>query len=442
MDTPRTHYARSGSISVAYQVLGDGPQTIVYAPGWISHVEIMWEDPPWCAFMARLAAFARVILFDKRGTGASDRDVGYPTLDDRMDDIRAVMDAVGVERAAIFGSSEGGNMATLFAASHPERVSHLVLFGCFARRTPTPDYPWAPPVEERLRWIEELRDNWGKAADVSHIAPSRAHDAGFIEWFARLERFSASPSAGALLARLNTEIDVREVLPAIRVPTMVMHRHGDRDANVEEGRYIASRIPGAVFVELEGNDHIFWTERTAEIADHLEEFLTGARLAAPIETTLATILCTDIADSTARRAAIGDAAFDRIMIEHDAAARAVLRRFQGVEINTTGDGILAGFSSPGRAVHAAYAIKEAAAARGLEVRAGIHTGECNKTNGALSGIALNIAARIAALGEPGAVLASRTVADLAIGAGFQFVDRGEHALKGAPGAWRIFAVTR
>jgi pimeloyl-ACP methyl ester carboxylesterase len=442
MQTPRTQYAKSENVHVAYQVFGDGPVAIVCAPGWISHVEIMWEDPRWCAFMARLGRFARVVLFDKRGTGASDRDVGYPTLDDRTDDIRAVMDAVGLERAAMFGSSEGGNMATVFAAAHPDRTSHLILFGCFARRAPAPDYPWAPAAAERKRWIDGLRDDWGKGADVSQIAPSRANDAAFVEWFARLERFAASPSSGVLLARLNTDIDVRAVLPAIRVPTLVLHRHGDRDANIEEGRYLAAHIPGAVFAELEGDDHLFWTERTAEIADRIEDFLTGAHVSAPAETTLATILCTDIVGSTARRAALGDAAFDRVMLAHDGAVRAVLRRFHGSEINTTGDGFLAGFDTPGRALRAAIAIQQAAAPLELHIRAGIHTGECNKAGGVLSGIALNIAARIAALAGADQVLASRTVADLAIGAGFEFTDLGEHVLKGAPGAWRIYAAAR
>lgn len=442
MQPPRTQYARSGDVSIAYQVFGQGPHTIVYAPGWISHVEIMWEDPHWCAFMARLAAFARVVLFDKRGTGASDRDVGYPTLDDRMDDIRAVMDAVGVQRAAVFGASEGGNMATLFAATYPERVSHLILFGCFARRSPAPDYPWAPPAEERAEWIDSLRENWGRAVDIAHIAPSRANDAAFHEWFGRLERFGASPSSGALLARLNTAIDVRDVLPAIRVPTLVMHRGGDADAHVDEGRYIASHIPNAIFSELEGGDHLFWTERTAEIADQIEGFLTGAQRATPIETTLATILCTDIVDSTALRARLGDAAFDRAMIEHEGGVRAILRRFDGAEINATGDGFLAGFDTPGRALRAAFAIVDIAGASGLRVRAGVHTGECNKSGATLSGIALNIAARVCAKAGANEVFASRTVRDLTIGAGFTFEDAGTHALKGAPGEWLLLRVRR
>jgi len=441
MQTPRTHYAKSADVNVAYQVFGDGPSTIVYAPGWISNIEIMWEDPLWTAFMRRLGAFARVIHFDKRGTGLSDRDVGYPTLDDRMDDIRAVMDAAGVERAAIFGASEGGNMATMFAAAHPDRVTHLILFGCFARREPAPDYPWAPSLEARGRWIASLERDWGQAIDISGIAPSRLGDRAFAAWFGRLERMASSPGAASRLARLNTKIDVREVLPAIRVPTLVMHRSRDRDSKVEEGRYLAAHIPGARFRELDGDDHIFWTQQVEEIAGEIEEFVTGVRTEAVSDTRLATILCTDIVGSTARQAALGDAAWAALSAQHDTAVRAVLRRLQGEEINTTGDGFLAAFDSPGRAIRAAFAIQDATRALGLRVRAGLHTGECSRNAGSLAGIAVTIAVRVAALAGGGEVLASRTVRDLAVGAGFAFSDRGEHVLKGAPGTWAVLGVT-
>ncbi|MES1158787.1 MAG: adenylate/guanylate cyclase domain-containing protein [Terricaulis silvestris] len=441
MQTPSTHYAKSGTVNVAYQVFGDGPTTIVYVPGWLSHVDIMWEDPNWREFMERVSAFARVLLFDKRGTGCSDRDVGYPTLDDRMDDIRAVMDDAGIQRAAVFGSSEGGNMAMTFAAVHPERVTHLILFGCFAKRERSEDYPWAPTREERLRWIDSLERQWGRAADVSFIAPSRARDAAFSEWFARLERCAASPGAGARLACLNTQVDVRAVLPTITTPTLVLHRKRDRDALVEEGRYIAAHIPGARLVELEGDDHLAWTERTGELAGEMQEFITGVRVEAASDTRLAIILCTDIVDSTARQAALGDAAWSALIAQHDAAIREVLRRFQGVEINTTGDGFLAGFDSPGRAIRAAFAIQAATKALGLPIRAGLHAGECNRSNGVLSGIAVTIAVRVAALAGASEVFSSRTVRDLTVGAGFEFTDRGEHVLKGAPGTWEILGVS-
>jgi pimeloyl-ACP methyl ester carboxylesterase len=442
MQTPRTQYAKSGSINVAYQTFGEGPATIVYAPGWISHVEVMWEDPHWSQFMDRLASFARVILFDKRGTGASDRDVGYPTLDDRMDDIRAVMDAAGAERAALFGSSEGGNMACMFAAAHAERVTHLILFGVFAKRIWSPDYPWAPKPEVRQAWIDSIERNWGQAPDLNELAPSRAGDRAFADWFGRLERMAASPGAARTLAQLNTQIDVRGVLPAISVPTLVLHRRGDRDANVEEGRYIASRIPGARFVELAGADHVAWTGGVEDVAGEIEEFVTGVRGGPTADVTLATILCTDIVGSTAKRAAMGDAAWRVVISQHDAAVRAILRRLQGGEINTTGDGFLASFSSPGRAIHAAFEISDAARALGLPIRAGLHTGECRREAGSVSGIAIDIAVRIASLAGADEIFASRTVRDLTIGAGFAFTDRGEHELKGAPGAWQVLAVSR
>lgn len=442
MQAPRTRYAKSGDVSIAYQVIGDAPLTLVYAPGWISHVEVMWEDPHFAQFMTRLGAFARVVTFDKRGTGASDRDGGFPTLDDRMDDIRAVMDAVGVECAALFGVSEGGNMSTVFAATYPERVSHLVLFGCFAKRSPAPDYPWAPPADERRAWIESLERDWDKTPDLTDIAPSRANDPVFAEWFGRMARMAASPGSARRLAELNTQIDVRGVLPAITVPALVLHNLDDRDARVEEGRYIAEHIPGARFVGLNGADHLPWTSDIEAMAGEIEEFVTGVRGGPAGDTTLATILCTDIVGSTARRAALGDSAWRKLIGAHDAGVRAVIRRRQGVEINTTGDGVLAAFSSPSRALHAAFDIQDMARALDLPVRAGVHTGECQRAGAGVSGIAVDIAVRVASHANAAQVFASRTVRDLTIGAGFEFEDAGAHALKGAPGEWQLLHVRR
>jgi pimeloyl-ACP methyl ester carboxylesterase len=442
MQPPRTQYAKSGDVHIAYQVFGDGPLTLVYAPGWISHVEVMWEDPSCAQFITRLAAFARVVMFDKRGTGASDRDGGYPTLDDRMDDIRAVMDAVGVERAALFGVSEGGNMSTMFAATYPDRVSHLVLFGCFARRSPAPDYPWAPPADERQAWIESLETHWDQTPDLSDIAPSRANDRVFAEWFGRMSRMAASPGSAKRLAELNTQIDVRGVLPAISVPTLVLHNIHDQDARVEEGRYIAEHIPGARFVGLDGADHLPWTSNIEGIAAEIEEFVTGVRGGPAGDTTLSTILCTDIVGSTARRAEAGDAEWSKLIGAHDAGVRAVIRRRQGIEINTTGDGVLAAFNSPSRALHAAFDIQDMARALDLPVRAGVHTGECQRAGKGVSGIAVDIAVRVASHADAAQVYASRTVRDLTIGAGFNFEDAGAHALKGAPGEWQLLRVRR
>ncbi len=441
MTAPRIRYAKSGDISIAYQSVGEGPLTIVFAGGWISHVEIMWEDASFARFMANLSSFARVLLFDKRGTGASDRDVGYPTLDDRMDDIRAVMDDAGVERAAIFGVSEGGNMACMFAAAHPERVSHLILFGVFAKREWSPDYPWAPTKETRQAWIDAIERDWGEPLDIEELAPSRKGDRAFAEWFGRLYRLSASPGTAVRLAKLNTLIDVRDVLPAISAPTLVINTKDDQAAKVEEARYIANRIPNARLLELEGADHLPWCENITEITGEVEEFITGARAATRSESVLATILCTDIVGSTARRAAMGDAAWQSVMQRHDSAVRAILSRRQGAVINTTGDGFLASFASPARALQAALDIHEALRALDLPARAGVHTGECQRSGANVTGVAIDIAVRIAALAEAGEVTASRTVRDLTIGAGLDFASRGEHVLKGAPGAWEIFAVT-
>jgi pimeloyl-ACP methyl ester carboxylesterase len=438
--TPRIHYAKSGDISIAYQSVGEGALTIVFAGGWISHVEVLWEDPSFGRFIGNLSSFARVLLFDKRGTGASDRDVGYPTLDDRMDDIRAVMDDVGVERAAVFGCSEGGNMACMFAAAHPERVSHLVLFGVFAKREWSPDYPWAPTREERQAWIEMIEREWGGTPDMDDLAPSRAGDQAFAEWFGRLCRLSASPGAAVRLAKLNTHIDMRDVLPVIGVPTLVMNRKGDRDAKIEEARYIAGRIPNAKLVELEGADHFPWTERVEDLTSEIQEFITGSRPATS-ELVLATILCTDIVGSTAKRAGMGDAAWNELLQRHNTAVRAVLRERQGIEINTTGDGFIASFASPARALLAALDVHQAMAPLGLPVRAGVHTGECQRSGTNITGVAIDIAVRVASIADAGEVTASRTVRDLTIGAALDFSSRGEHALKGAPGAWEVFAVS-
>ena len=299
---PKTKYAKSGNVSIAYQVFGDGPLDLVYVPGWISHIEHGWEEPGYARFLARLATFARVIIFDKRGTGLSDRDTGLPTLEERMDDVRAVMDAVGSERAAILGTSEGGNMSALFAATYPERAVALVVFGIFAKRIWSADYPWAPKPAERERWFKLLETGWGGTVDLSTLAPTRANDEAFAEWWAAYLRLGASPSAALALGRSNTEIDIRAVLPAIRVPTLILHRRGDRDAKIEEGRYIAGRIPNAKLVELEGEDHLIFVGDVDTVLDEIEEFLTGARRSVELERVLATILFTDIVGSTSQAA--------------------------------------------------------------------------------------------------------------------------------------------
>jgi pimeloyl-ACP methyl ester carboxylesterase len=428
-------------VSIAYQVVGAGALNLVHVPGWISNVEMTWEEPSVARFFERLASFSRLILFDKRGTGLSDRDVGLPTLEDRMDDVRAVMDAVGAERAALLGISEGGNMSMLFAATYPERTTALVLFGCFARGIRAPDYPWAPAPDGRESRYRQIEEQWGGPFDVGVLAPSRANDPSFTNWFGAYLRMGASPRAAATLARINSEIDVREILPAIRVPTLVMHRRQDRCADLEEGRYIAERIPGARFVALEGEDHLLWVGDPDPVLGEIEEFLTGSRQAPEIDRVLTTVLFTDIVNSTARAAAFGDRLWRDLLNRHHAIVRAEVQRHRGREVNTTGDGFVACFDGPARAVRCALATAEAVRPLGLEIRAGVHTGECHLEGDQISGIALHIGARIAALAGPGEVLVSSTVKDLVAGAGILFAGRGAHALKGVPDKWQVFAAS-
>ena len=439
---PTTRYARSGSVSIAYQVVGDGPRDLVFVGGWVSHLESGWDEPLLARFRRRLASFSRLILFDKRGTGMSDRvpDANLPTLEQRMDDVRAVIDAAGSERAALFGQSEGASMAILFAATYPERTTAVVTFGAFASRIRHPDYPWAPTTEERQRLYDLIERDWGGDVDMSELAPSMAHDDGFRRRLSTLLRLSASPGAALALARMNTEIDVRGILSAIRVPTLIMHRTGDRDANIEEGRYIAARIPGAKFLELPGPDHLPWVGDQAEVVDEVEAFLTGIRPAPEPDRVLATVLFTDIAGSTERAASLGDKAWRDVLEQHHASVRRELAHFRGQEITTTGDGFLATFDGPARAVRCAVAIREGLRESGLEVRAGLHTGECERMGDNIGGLAVHIGSRVAGLAGPGEVLASSTVKDLVSGSGIVFEDRGSHPLKGIPGEWRVFRV--
>jgi pimeloyl-ACP methyl ester carboxylesterase len=437
---PQTRYAKSGKISIAYQVFGSGPLDLVFVPGWITHLEFSWEQPEYARFLTGLGSFARVIMFDKRGTGLSDRDAGLPSLEERMDDVRAVMDTVGIERAAVVGASEGGNMSMLFAATYPERVSALVLCGCFAKRIWSHDYPWAPRPEERQRWFDMLEQGWGGVTDLETLAPSRSNDAAFADWWATFLRMGASPSAALSLARSNTQIDVRHVLPAIRVPTLVLHCRNDRDVKFAEGEYIASRIPGARFVALAGQDHLVWAGDQEVLLDEIQQFLTGARGERDIDRVLTTILFTDIVGSTRRAVEVGDRNWHETLGQHHAIIRAELARFRGHEINTAGDAFVASFDGPARSIRCALAIRDAVRSLGIEIRAGIHTGECHVEGQTLSGIALHIGARVCALGNAGDVLVSRTVKDLVAGAGISFEERGAHVLKGVPDDWTIFSV--
>ena len=438
--TPDTRYAKSGDVNIAYQVFGDGPVDLVYVPGWVSHVELAWELPDLAGGFERLASFSRVILFDKRGTGMSDPVPAdqLPTLEQRMEDVRAVMDAVGSEHAAIFGASEGGNMSMLFAATYPERTVALATFGCTAKRVWSPDYPWAPTPEERQAGFEHVESQWTKGLDWENVAPS-LDPAGLAE-LSRYYRRCASPGAALALMKMNTYVDVRPALPAISAPTVVMHRTDDRDALVEEGRFIAAQIPGARYVEFPGADHSWWTQDKDAILDEVEELVTGIRPAPQPNRVLATVLFTDIVKSTERARALGDSGWAELLGRHHAAVRRELERFRGREIDTAGDGFFASFDGPARAIRCAVAIRDAVQGLGIELRAGLHTGECELLGDKVAGIAVHTGARVSGLAGAGEVLVSETVRDLVSGSGIEFEDHGAHELKGV-GERRIYAVT-
>ncbi|MDQ3380151.1 MAG: adenylate/guanylate cyclase domain-containing protein [Actinomycetota bacterium] len=446
---PETRYARSGDVSIAYQVLGDGPFDLVHVPGFVSHVELSWQVSGQAAFNRRVASFSRLIRFDKRGTGMSDRVSGAPTLETRMDDVRAVMDAVGSERAALLGTSEGGPMSTLFAATYPQRAWGLVLVGSYARELWAPDYPCGIPEEDYRAYIERVEREWGTAETAARVAQRLAPSADdeSKRALATSIRQSASPGAAAALARMNMEIDVRGVLPAIRVPTLVLNRAGDSADIVGGSRYLAEHIAGARHVELPGADHAIFAGDADSYLDEIERFVTEvweerAWEEAGPERVLATVLFTDIVGSTARAVELGDSRWRELIQAHHALIRRQLVRFRGTELDTAGDGFFASFDGPARAIRCASAITESVRDLGIEVRAGLHTGECERIDRKVGGIAVNIGARVAAEAGAGEVLVSSTVKDLVAGSGIEFRDRGAAELKGVPGEWRLFAVER
>ena len=438
---PKTQYAKSGDLHIAYQVTGTGPLDLVFVPGFVSHLEYQWEHLESARFFERLSSFSRLIRFDKRATGLSDRVGGIPTLEQRMDDVRAVMDAVGSDRAALFGISEGGPMSLLFAATYPERTSALVLYGSYARRAWAPDHPFGRTDEEMGRIIETMEREWGGPVGVEIWVPSMAGDERFRHWWANYLRLAGSPGTAVSVMRMNMEIDVRHVLPIVRVPTLVIHRTGDRVTRVEQGRYLAERIPGARLAELPGDDHLPFFN-SDQIIDEVEEFLTGTRPATEADRVLATVLFTDIVGSTERAAALGDRKWRDLLDGYYALARRELARFRGREIDTAGDGFFAAFDGPARAVRCAEAISKGVGTLGIEIRAGLHTGECEVIGDKVGGIAVHIGARVASLARAGEVLVSNTVKDLVAGSGLGFEERGTHTLKGVPGEWRLYAVTR
>lgn len=438
---PQIAYAKSHGLSVAYAVLGSGPPDLVVVPGFVSHLEVALEHPAIAGALARLASFARVITFDKPGTGLSDPVDGAPTLEERMDDLAAVLDAAGVERAALVGISEGALMSALFAATHPGRTQALVMYGCYAKGLAAADYPWAPTRKQVDLAVRMIQEDWGRGAFLDLYAPSASGDAGFARWWARYERLAASPAMAEAVVTLAAASDIRRVLPAISVPTLVLHRRDDALLPVEGARFVAGRIPGARLVELTGVDHFPYTGDTEAFLDEIEAFLTGTRHAPDLNRQLLTVLFTDIVGSTERAAELGDRRWRTLLEHHNDAVREQLRRFRGDEVKTIGDGFLAIFDGPARGVQCAQAISRDARGLGIEIRAGLHTGECEMQESDITGMAVNIGARVCALAGPGDVLVSSTVKDLVVGSALAFEPRGSHLLKGVPGAWTLFAAT-
>jgi class 3 adenylate cyclase len=434
---PTTQYARSGDTAIAYQVVGDGPVDLVYVPTWISHLEQYWEDPTVERFFMRTASFARVILFDRRGSGLSDPIRGAATLEEQMDDVCAVLDAVGSERAALFAQLEATMMASLFAATYPEKTSALVLYAPMAHAVRADDIPWALTPEERAARNEQMIEQWGHGSFMDVIAPSRAHDSRLRDWYGRLERLSAGPGAARAQSDLVAQADVRHVYPTIRVPTLLMHRQDDAVIDVRHAEYLAERIPGARLVHLRGEDSYLMAGDWEAVADEIEEFITGSRQVRDADRVLATVLFTDIVDSTQRAAELGDRRWRDLLECHDAQARREIARYDGRVVKSVGDGFLAVFAGPARAIRCAAAIVAHAPQLGLEVRAGLHTGEVELMEDDVGGLAVHLSARVVDLAEPGEVLVSGTVKDLVVGSGIAFADRGEHDLKGVPGRWRL-----
>jgi len=438
---PETRYAKSGDVSIAYQVVGDGPLDLVVVPGWISNVDFAWEDPLYGDWVRRLAAFSRVILFDKRGTGLSDRDVGDSTLEERMDDLRAVLEAAGSERAAVMGFSEGGPLSMLFAATYPERVRALILYATFARASEAPDYPEGVEVRKNVELLRSRLENaWGQGTTLELLAPGLTHIPRAREFMGRYERMCVSPRAGRAHLGWLLEIDVRPVARTLQLPTLVVHRTDDALIRVELGRALAREIPGARYVELGGDGHPPWIGDTAALVAEIQQFLTGSRVRVEAERVLATVLFTDIVGSTERAVALGDRAWRDLLERHHTVVRQEIERYRGREIDSSGDGFLATFDGPARAIRCAKGIRDAVRSLGIEIRAGVHTGECERVDDKLAGVAVHTGARVMTKAGPGEVLVSSTVKDLVAGSGLDFREHGTHTLKGVPGEWRLFAV--
>jgi len=439
-DRTKTRYARDGDVHIAYQTVGDGPIDLVHAAGAFTHLDVLWEFPLYRRFCEQLASFSRLILFDKRGMGLSDH-VQVGTLEQRMDDVRAVLDAVGSEQAAVMGTSEGGPMCMLFAATYPERTRALILCGAEVKERISEDWPWGESTDEEFEHhMEGLADRWGSGRGIAVLAPSLADDERAKEWLGRLAMQSASPGTAEAFMRMAHDIDVRGCVPAISVPTLIIHRTGDRTCDVHNARYLAGHIAGARYIELAGVDHLPYVNGD-EIVAEIQEFLTGVRETVEADRILATIMFTDIVGSTEHAERVGDRRWRDLLEDHHAIVRQELERYRGRELDTAGDGFFAAFDGPARAIRCAQAVCRAVAREpGIEIRTGLHTGECERLGEKLSGIAVHIGARVAAHADPGEVLVSRTVKDLVAGSGIAFTDRGAHQLKGVSGIWELYAV--
>ena len=437
-----TRYAKSGDLRIAYQVHGDGPLDLLFAPGYLSHLEQNQWWPGYATFLEKMAAFSRLVIFDRRGTGLSDRFLALGSFEELMDDIGVVLDAVGSERAALFGGAEGGPMCALFAATFPERTAALVLGASYARRTRSPDHPWGLDEEAQRRILDGYEDRWGRIGfGARALAPTLADDQRFLTWYAQAQRFSGTPASAREWFRITMEIDVRDILPAIRVPTLVIHRSGDRVVPVEAGRYLARHIPGARLAELPGDDHFPFVGDINAIPDEIEEFLTGSRRARELDRVLATVLFTDIVGSTRIAAELGDRRWTELLADYHRLVQGELERHRAKVVRVEGDGTLSTFDGPARAVRCACAIRDGVRALGLEIRGGLHTGEIELTDTGVEGIAVHIGARVAGLAGPGEVLVSSTVKDLVVGSGIGFIERGSHELQGIPEPWRVYSVT-
>jgi len=436
---PRTQYARSGDIHIAYQVIGDGPIDLVYVPSWMSQVEVYWEEPRIARYFERLASFSRLIMFDRRGTGLSDPVQGTPTLEEQMDDVVAVLDAAGSKEASVFAWLEGGAMAALFAATHPGRTRGLVLYEAMPKMSWAPDYDWPPTREQREAAMEAFP--WGDGSRIIGLWPRAANDPKLMEWAGRLERLSASPGTARKLFMMNAEVDIRAVLPSISVPTLVVHRAQDRFVDVRHSRYLAEHIPGARYVELAGDEVFSFGSGQDSLVDEVEEFLTGTRRAPHPERVLATVMFSDIVGSTQRAAELGDRRWRDVLSSVEGTVKRELSAYRGRAVKSMGDGFLATFDGPARGIRCAVAIRDAVHDQfGLELRSGLHTGEIELIGSDVGGIAVHIGARVGASAGPGEVVVSGTVKDLVVGSGISFEDRGDHELRGVPGEWRLWAV--